>query len=215
MRKIFIIFIALFFANVATNFTYAQDAKARTLLDAMSNKYKKYKSFRATFTSTLASESESINESLTGTITVKGNKYHLKTKGQEIYNDHKTVWTFLDDANEVTITSYDEADGLNPTDIFDIYKKGYKYVVVEEVKVGGRAHQVIDLVPEDKNLQFFKVRLTIDKANYSLASWNIFEKNGRVHSYKISDFQPNVSVTDSDFQFSKVKHANVEEVDLR
>ncbi len=215
MRKIFIIFIALLFANVTTNFTYAQDAQARTLLDAMSNKYKKYNSFRATFTSTLASESESINESLTGTITVKGNKYHLKTQGQEIYNDHKTVWTFLDDANEVTITSYDEADGLNPTDIFDIYKNGYKYVVMEDVKVKGRVHKVIDLVPNDKNLQFFKVRLTIDKENYSLASWNIFEKNGRVHSYKIADFQPNVSVTDSDFQFNKTKHPNVEEVDLR
>jgi outer membrane lipoprotein-sorting protein len=215
MRKIFIIFIALFFATIATNSTYAQDTQARTLLDAMSNKYKKYNSFRATFTSTLASASENINESLTGTITVKGNKYHLKTQGQEIYNDHKTVWTFLDDANEVTITSYDEADGLNPTDIFDIYKKRYKYVVVEEVKIGGRAHKVIDLVPEDKNLQFFKVRLTIDKENYSLASWNIFEKNGRVHSYKIADFQANVSVTDADFQFNKAKHPNVEEVDLR
>ena len=53
MRKIFIIFIALFFATIATNSTYAQDAQARTLLDAMSNKYKKYNSFRATFTSTL------------------------------------------------------------------------------------------------------------------------------------------------------------------
>ncbi|PIY10970.1 MAG: cell envelope biogenesis protein LolA [Flexibacter sp. CG_4_10_14_3_um_filter_32_15] len=215
MRKIFIIFIALFFATLATNSTYAQDAQARTLLDAMSNKYKKYNSFRATFTSTLASASENINESLTGTITVRGNKYHLKTQGQEIYNDHKTVWTFLDDANEVTITSYDEADGLNPTDIFDIYKDGYKYVVVEEVKIGGRAHKIIDLVPEDKDLQFFKVRLTIDKENYNLASWNIFEKNGRVHSYKITNFQPNVSVTDADFQFNKTKHPNVEEVDLR
>ncbi len=215
MRKIFIPFIILFFATFAINSSYAQDAQARTLLDAMSNKYKKYNSFRATFTSTLASASENINESLTGTITVKGNKYHLKTEGQQIYNDHKTVWTFLDDANEVTITSYDEADGLNPTDIFEIYKKGYKYVVVEEVKIAGRAHKVIDLVPIDKNLQFFKVRLTIDKGNYSLASWNIFEKNGRVHSYKIANFQSNVSVTDSDFQFNKAKHPNVEEVDLR
>lgn len=215
MKKIFILFIILFFATFAATSLYAQDAQARTLLDAMSSKYKKYTSFRATFTSTLASSSENINESLTGTITVKGNKYHLKTQGQEIYNDHKTVWTYLEDANEVTITSYDEADGLNPTDIFDIYKKGYKYVVVEEIKIGGRAHKVIDLVPTDKNLQFFKVRLTIDKENYSLASWNIFEKNGRIHSYKITNFQPNVSVTDADFQFNKAKHANVEEVDLR
>jgi outer membrane lipoprotein-sorting protein len=215
MRKTFILFIALFLTTFAANSLYAQDAQARILLDAMSNKYKKYNSFRATFTSTLASTSENINESLTGTITVKGNKYHLKTQGQEIYNDHKTVWTFLDDANEVTITSYDEADGLNPTDIFDIYKKGYKYVLVEDVKINGRVHKAIDLVPNDKNLQFFKVRLTIDKENYSLASWNIFEKNGRVHSYKIADFQPNVSVTDADFQFNKAKHPNVEEVDLR
>lgn len=215
MRKIFILFIALFVANFSAQSLYAQDANARALLDAMSNKYKKYNSFRATFTSTLASEAESINESFTGTITVKGNKYHLKTQGQEIYNDHKTVWTFLDDANEVTITSYDEADGLNPTDIFDIYKDGYKYVVMEEVKVNDRPHKVIDLVPIDKNLQFFKVRLTIDKANHSLANWSIFEKNGRVHSYKIANFQPNVSVTDADFQFNKAKHPNVEEVDLR
>lgn len=214
MKKIFILFAVLFFATFSV-YAQSSDAKARVVLDAMSNKYQKYKSFRATFTSSMKSPSENINESFSGTIIVKGNKYHLKTDGQEIYNDHKTVWTYLPDMNEVTITSYEEGDGLNPTEIFNLYKKGYKYLIFEEKKVGNRTHQVIDLVPENKDLGFFKVRLTIDKENHTLYDWQIFEKNGRVHTYKITNFQPDVAVTDADFQFSKAKYPNVEEVDLR
>ena len=42
-----------------------------------------------------------------------------------------------------------------------MYKKGYKYAYVEEVKEGGKTYEVMELTPEDRNNPIFKIRLKI------------------------------------------------------
>ena len=55
-------------------------------------------------------------------------------------------------------------DSFNPAQMFTMYEKGYKYIYTGDQKIKGKVYQIVDLTPEDDKKEFFKVRLTIDKA---------------------------------------------------
>jgi outer membrane lipoprotein carrier protein len=208
---LFVIFIAFAVQGFAQ-----YDKKALDVLNAMSAKYKSIPSFKANFTYTLSNSQEQLNENFEGDITIKGDKYRLKMGGQEVINNGKTVWTYLVDENEVNIDNYNPQDGdITPTSILNAYKKGYKYIFLEEKTENGVVYEVVDLVPEDKNAQFFKVRLQIAKKDKTLKNWTIFDKNGTKYTYSIKEFNPNVNVEDSYFTFDKSKYKGVEVIDLR
>lgn len=214
MKKTLITLITLL---AAATLTYAQqDAKALEILDKMSAKYKAMTGFRTTFTYTLESPASKINENYEGDITVKGNKYRLKMGGQEIINNGTTVWTYLKESNEVNISNYEPEEGeINPTEIYTIYKKGFKYMKLDDIVEGGVTYEVIDLVPDDKDKPYFKIRLTINKKDKSLKGWKIFEKSGNRYIYTIKQFTPNANIDDKTFVFDKAQYKGVQVVDLR
>lgn len=193
--------------------TSQNDPKAQEILDAMSKKYKEMSSFKAKFSYTLENEAKKMKESAEGEITVKGSKFKLKVGDQEIYNNGTTVWTYMKGTNEVNISSYEpEEDDLNPTKIYTMYKKGYKYILIGEQN----DNSIVDLEPVDrKATQISKVRIIINKKDKTVKSWKIFEKNGNRYAYQVKNFSPNVKVEDSEFNFDKTKYPGVTEVDLR
>jgi outer membrane lipoprotein-sorting protein len=178
MKKL-IYLVVLSFACITT--VQAQkDKRAAEILDAMSEKYRAVPAFKAQFTYTMESPSTGINETYNGDIAVKGSKFHLNMGEQEIINNGSTVWTYLKESNEVNISDYEpDEDEISPTKIFNIYKKGYKYSFLEETKEGGQVYEVVDLIPEDKSKQIFKVRLMVNKKDKSMRSLRVFEKNGK------------------------------------
>ena len=188
------------------------DPKALATLDAMSKKYSAMSGFKAGFTYSMSNPQAGINEKSTGTIIVKGSKFHLLLGNQEVINNGTTVWTYLKDANEVNVSTYDPADDdITPTKIYTVYKKGYKYMLVEE----NATTQTIDLIPENRNNPFFKIRLLIDKKDKNIKSWKIFEKSGNTYDYTLNAFVPNLVLKDTEFVFDKTKYKGVEVVDLR
>jgi len=55
---------------------------------------------------------------------VKGNKYKVQVKNQEVISDNKTVWTYIKDANEVQVNDYEpDENSITPSQIFTIYEK--------------------------------------------------------------------------------------------
>ncbi len=165
------------------------------------------KVFRADFNQTLENTSSKVKENVEGEITVMGNKFRLKTEDQEIINNGNTIWTYIKSENEVNISENDpEDEGMTPNKIFTMYKKGYKYNFVDEIKEGGQAYNIIDLAPEDKNNQVYKVRLQISKKDNSLKSWTMFRTNGNRYVYSIKQFKPNPDVEPNYFAFDKSKY---------
>jgi outer membrane lipoprotein carrier protein len=192
------------------------DPKALEVLDAMSAKYKSIPAFHAKFTYSLNNPEEKLKEDFEGDITIKGDKFRLKLGGQEIFNNGKTVWTYHQEVNEVNIDNYDPEEGdMSPTKIYSAYKQGYKYMYLEEKVENGQVYDIIDLVPEDKNMQFYKVRMKISRKDKTLKNWTIFDKNGNRYLYTIKEFNPNPGVNDAYFTFDKSKYKGVEVVDLR
>lgn len=191
-----------------------KDPQALEILDAMSEKYKNIPAFTANFSYIMENDAEDIDEKFEGVITVKNNKYKLEMSGQEIINDGVAVWTYLKDDNEVTISEYDDADEeITLSNIFTIYKSGYKYLFLE-TKDNGKM-DVVDLVPEDRDKTFYKIRMEIQKADRELKNFRIFDKSGSRYLYKINQFAVNNTITDADFKFDERKYPGVEVVDFR
>ena len=213
MKKL--VFGALLMFLGATS--YAQyDPKALETLEAMSKKYKVLTSFEATLTSALTNESEGVKEEFKGKIIVKGEKFRLSLEDQEIINNGTTVWTYLPSAKEVNIDNYDPgSDDINPVKIFEMYKKGFKYLYIADKTEAGVVLEEIDLVPEKKDAQYFKIKMMIVKKDKSIQSWTMFDKSGNRYKYSITRFTPNVKLDDSLFTFDIKKYPGIEVIDLR
>lgn len=190
------------------------DPQALAVLDAMSKKYKAFTSFEANLSFTLINETEKINDEFKGKIVVKGNKFKLTLPEQEVINNGTTTWTYVPEAKEVTIDNFDpNSEDINPAKIYEIYKKGFKYLLLPDEVESGTACEVVDLVPEKKEAQFFKIKMKISKKDKSIVSWTMFDKAGNKFKYTITKFAPNVKVEDTAFAW--VSKPGVEENDLR
>lgn len=209
--------IFAFFALILTFNAFSQyDPKALQILEAMSNKYKNITAFEANIAYTMSNDVEKINEEFKGKITVKGDKFRLALPEQEVINNGATIWTYLPEAKEVNIDNYDPgSEDVNPSKIYDIYKKGFKYLYLQDKTEGGVVCEEIDLVPEKKDAQYFKIKMMINKKDKSIQSWTMFDKGGNRYKYTIAKFNPNVKIEDSFFVFDPKKYPGVEVIDLR
>ena len=219
------IFFLLIIITASTAFGQ-KDAEAKKILTAVSKKYGNYDMIKADFTFSLEDPQAQMKDTQTGTLVSrpKANKFKVtiydpkdkSTVIQEITSDGKSQWTYNKKDKEVELNDVDHSeDNLNPAQIFTIYQQGYKYVYNGDEKIDGKLCQVIDLTPEDTKKQFFKVRLTIDKAKKQIYSALIFDKNGSRYTYTIRSLVPNPKMPESTFTFDKKDHPGVEVVDLR
>lgn len=210
-------FSLLLFCILTIHVGWAQrDENALKILDAMSAKYKEIPAYSADITSSLINETEGINEEFGGKITVKGDKYKLELDEQVVINNGETFWTYLPDVNEVNIDNYDpDEDEISPSKIYEAYKKGYKYIYIGDETINGKSHSVIDLVPDDKDAQYFKIKLFIAKADNSLTQWIMFDKSGNQYKYSIENFNGSINPTESFFLFDVEDYPGVEVIDLR
>ena len=190
------------------------DPKAKAILDKMSAKYSNIPGFTATFTQTLENKMEDITDTFKGEIVVSGDKFKADVAGQLIVNNNETVWTYLRDANEVTINNYDEEAGeMNPSKIYKAYQEGYKYLYM--AGEGNAQYHVIDLVPEDKDESFYKIRLKIDKKTNLLDKWTIFDRAGNIFNYEVTNFKVVNSLAAEDFVFDPSDYQGIEVLDFR
>jgi outer membrane lipoprotein carrier protein len=203
-------------ATLALPAAAQQDPKAGKILDAVSAKYTALKSFQAGFTQTLENPAAKLKQNLTGDIVVSGQKYHITASGQEIYNDGKTTWTYLKNENEVNISDTDPTNqDMSPAQMYNMYKKGYKYTYVKSLKDNGVVSDLIELSPENRTNDVFKVQLIVGTADRAIHSVKTFKKNGTRTTFTLKNFKPNVPTTDNAFAFNKAQHTGVKVVDLR
>jgi len=213
MKKTFLAVILLVLVKVS----FAQyDPKALEILEAMGEKYKSIPTYEANFAFALTNDVENIKEEFRGKLTVKGDKYRISLPEQEVINDGVTVWTYLPEVKEVNIDNYDKNSGdINPFKIYEIYQKDFKYLYIQDRTEGAVMCEEVDLVPEDKDAQYFKIKLLIKKKDKVIQSLTMFDKGGNQYKYTITKFVANASVPDTYFVFDIKKFPGVEIIDLR
>ncbi len=216
MRTIFL-FAAL---TLITGSLFAQqDAKAKEILDKLSQTSKSYKTIQIDFSFTLENKSGSVTETNEGSVALKGKSYrlHMPAMGMEVYSDGAVTWSYLTQSNEVNISAVDPESeaSLNPANIFTIYEKGFKYTYVGEEPVAGKAAFVIDLFPVDKAKEFTKVRLSVDKAKYQILMAKTFNKDGNAYTLAMKNMKTDQNLTADYFKFDPAKYPKVEINDMR
>lgn len=206
---------AVLFFGIAAS-AGAQDDKAKSILNELSQKAKTYNSVSATFGKTFVKGK--INETASGSVFVKGSKFYAETgEGQNIYCDGRTVWTHVLDSKEVIKCSLDEVreEGpFDPSEMFTIWEKDFKYRYLKEETMGGVTFDVIDLYPlKPAEKQFHTIRLKIDRNKKEVSEFLIKGKDQSETTYKIKTFTPNATIPDSKFIFNPAKFTGVEVID--
>ena len=192
-------------------FLFSQDDKiALDMLNSMSDNYKKMNGFTSSFTYTMKNLSEDITDSFSGKISVRDDKYILYIEGQKIINDSKTVWTYLEDLNEVTISDFDPSEqDISINNVFEVYKEGYKYKFID--KVNGINN--VEIYPDDEGKSYFKISFAILENNL-LSSFTVYDKSNSIFIYSIDDFLEE-ELDNELFTFDLEKYLDIEVIDFR
>ena len=186
------------------------DPKAKKILDAVSAKFKTYKSVQGKFALKIENAAGKTLGTKTGTVYMKGSKYRISVTGQEIFSDGSNVWTYDKSSKEVTISKIDPtANTITPQKLFtNFYDRDFLYKLNGTVK----GLNEIELTPTDKSKPFFKILLYAN--NTAITSTKLFEKSGNRYSYTTTSLVGNANVRDDSFVFDVKKYPGVEVVDL-
>lgn len=216
MGRIFLVGMIMFAALISSA---QEDAKAKEILDEVSKKTSSYKSIVADFAFTMQNKEMEIDERNKGTIKLKGQKYvvDLPDVGITVFSDGKTIWNYMKDGNQVTISNVDEAGSelMDPSSLFRIYEKGFESNFVGEVKKGNKSVYHIDLFPEDESQDVSKVSLFIDKETMLIHSAILYGTDGNLYGIEVKKMDTNQNLPDSGFAFKPDKYKDVEIIDFR
>ena len=148
--------------------------------------------------------------SASGTIVIKGKKFHATTPQATIWFDGKTQWTYLKDNDEVSVTTPNESQlqAINPYNFLNLYKKGYDATL----NSSGNSH-VVHLTATSSERKIKEIFITVDKkTNYPTQvkmlqgkKWTIFD---------ISNLKKQ-NIPDSPFKFNSKDFPKAEIIDLR
>jgi len=166
---------------------FGQSKKADDIINKVSDKANSFESFKVNFT--------------------------FEIDGPEM--DGETIWTYLQDAEEVQINIVEEDDGaITPSNIFTFYSDNYKSKFLKEEIEGGKTIQIVELRPTiDRN--YSKVDLFVDKDETMLTQVMIFDKNGGTITYIIDELKSNIPADDAEFTFNEADYPDVEIIDMR
>ena len=208
MKKITFL-LSFIFLN--SYFLFSQDDKiALDMLNSMSDNYKKMKGFTSSFTYTMKNLTEDITDSFSGKISVRDDKYVLYIEGQKIINDSKTVWTYLEDLNEVTISDFDPSEqDISINNVFEVYKEGYKHKFIDKVNDINN----VEIYPDDEGKSYFKISFAILENNL-LSSFTVYDKSNSIFIYSIDDFLEE-ELDNELFTFDLEKYLDIEVIDFR
>ncbi|MFW5831649.1 MAG: LolA family protein [Prolixibacteraceae bacterium] len=216
MRKI----VTLSFVLLMTVFSLAaQDRKAENILEEVSKKTRAYETVSVDFIFSMDNEEMEIHEENEGSIQLKGQKYmvNLPDIGVKVYSDGVSVWNYMEDGNQVTISSIDAESNelMNPSALFNIYEKDFKSKYIGEKNIEGETFHEIELFPGKEEQDVEKIRLLINKPEMMLSSATLYGKDGNLYGIKMKNMQTNVGLPDDYFDFDPGEYDDIEIIDFR
>ena len=132
-----------------------------------------------------------------GSIIIKGDKYRLTSADTTVYFDGKTMWTYVQEDNEVTITEPDSEDdnfsAILPS-VFTLYNRDFKYLYRGETTIDGTAMHEIDLFPKNLDQPYSRIKLFIAKSTEQLAIISSIGKDGVDYSVFLKNLVGNTEI---------------------
>ena len=144
-----------------------------------------------------------------GTIAIKGKKFHATTAQATIWFDGKTQWTYMKNNDEVNIANPTESQlaAINPYNFIYMYKNGYNYTME---KKGGNF--VVHLTATGKK-SIQEMYLTIGQKSYTPSQVRYKTAKGWT-TIDIRNFKA-ANLSDGLFRFNSKDFPKAEIIDLR
>ena len=182
--------------------SYAQSAK--TVLDKAAASITAQTGVKANFKMTAA------NGSTSGSIAIKGKKFHATTPQATVWFDGKTQWTYMKNNDEVNVSNPSEAQlqAINPYNFINLYKKGYAYTM----NTAGNSY-VVHLTANSKERKIKELFITVNKKSYQPTQVKILQGK-KWTTFDISNIQKQ-KLSDGLFRFNSKDFPKAEIIDLR
>lgn len=216
MKGIFLlglILASVLFANAQ------QDTRAKEILDEVSKKTRSYKSISADFVFSMENKEMEINERNEGTIKLKGQKYvvDLPDIGVKVFSDGQTVWNYMADGNQVTISNLEDGGSelMDPSSLFTIYEKGFQSKFAGEKTIGNSKYYQIELFPDTDEHEVSKILLSIGQSDKMIKSASLYGTDGNVYGIDVKKMDTQTEIPDSYFVFNVSEYGDVEVIDFR
>ncbi|MBE0649727.1 MAG: outer membrane lipoprotein carrier protein LolA [Bacteroidales bacterium] len=195
LRFKWLLFVALLFAGSVLQAKNSPEELLKKTLDKMTSLH----NFKANLSYTMDNKQMNIHEKKTGTIFVEGDKFRIELEGQIIISDGKNVWTIIKDSKEVMLTSVDPTNpnSFSPTSILKRYVD-YKARFEKHDKDSDIKTLVLT---SKKETTYKKLTLVINESKLLLKDISLYDKEGNVFTYHISDFRSDLKVTPGTFTF--------------
>ncbi len=201
---------ALFFCFAAVSVGFAQDTKAKALLDQVSAKVKSYDNMFIDFKYGLSNDAAGINQETRGDVTLDGDQYKLNLMGTTQMYDGKKLYTIVPEDEEITISTQDpgDDDAITPSKMLTFFNKGYAYKWDIEQNVSGRKIQYIKLTPMDSNSELKSALLGVDVQTKHIYRLIMTQKNESKITITVNAFKTNQPLPRNLFVFDESKYGD-------
>ena len=200
--------IGIFTIATAASFSAQKiDAKAKTLLDAVSSQYKSKNNVYLKFVYGTGT-GKKVTKTEPGIFYSAKDKYKLKIMGTEQIFDGNKIYNISAEDQEVTVTKPTGSEQMfSPLTYIEEYKKGYNVKYVGKINVNGVSADLIKLTPTTKN-GIKEVNLFVNAAKKQLVKLEQFSTDNTVSVIAISEYKENQTLNNTMFSFDKNQYKN-------
>ena len=183
------------------------DAKAKTILDAISTQYKSKNNVYFKFVYGTGN-SKKITRTEPGIFYSAKDKYKLKIMGTEQIFDGKKLYNISAEDQEVTVAKPTGNEQMfSPLNYIEEYKKGYNVKYMGKLIVNGVNSDYIKLTPTSKN-GIQEVNLFVNAAKKQIVKVEQFSTDKSVSVIAISDYKENQILSSALFNFDRDQYKN-------
>lgn len=148
--------------------------------------------------------------STSGTIAIKGNRFHARTPQAVVWYNGKTQWSYMKKTQEVNVSTPTQAQqmSMNPYTFIHIYKTGYNTSLTKS-----GASYTVHLTAQNQKRTVQELYITINRKSY--VPERIRMRQGNTWStITVSHFKAN-DLSDDLFTFHAKDYPKAEVIDLR
>jgi outer membrane lipoprotein-sorting protein len=145
-----------------------------------------------------------------GKIAVKGKMFNASTSMATLWFDGKTLWTYMAQNNEVSVTTPSESrlQTLNPYNFINLYKDGFKYTMTK-----GKDDYNVHLTAKDPKRKVQEMFITVDQKTYHPTEVKMLQ-GSKWTTFTIKNLKT-VKLADDTFRFNSKDFPTAEVIDLR
>ena len=215
MKKyIFSVLIALLSVPVIAQ---QEQLQASGVLDKTAEAFRKAGGIQAEFTVKAYSNGRFEGESA-GTIQLKGDKFQVKTTETTTWFDGKTQWTYMDNTDEVNISTPtdEELQSINPYTFISMYKKGFSSKLGKVTTFQGKPVIQVILTATDRKQDLAYIILNVTRDTYQ-PLYILLQQRGLKNRSEIfiNSYRAGLNFADANFVFDRKQYPKAEIVDLR